>query len=269
MNKAKRVTMTDLIDNASKMAAAGRKRSMNYGSTHTLTTVSTDTYNTPSSSSASSSEDGVDNNALQMHHLRIDMSSIDNNHSTTAGTNSSGDSNNTEISNLLTSNKERMMMQHHRSTDSLSFSDISSDGGGAGYYSRYARHRNKSRTARNFILKSVLTMNNFKVVLSFGYWFVSYMIMGIFGGSVAYLHFQRKDMDVPDPLPDFGYEAIPVSVLYLAILMATPFFVRCAKLTTKIKFMHIIYKRYSIGVRVYLTCHTAMFKALSCSFCTQ
>ncbi|KAL7459649.1 hypothetical protein ACHAWC_011536 [Mediolabrus comicus] len=200
--------MTDLIDNASKMAASGRKRSMNYGSTHTLATVSTDTYNTPSSSSASSSEDGVDNNALQMHHLRIDMSSIDN-HSTTAGTNSSSDSNNTEISNLLTSNKERMMMQHHRSTDSLSFSDISSDGGGAGYYSRYARHRNKSRTARNFILKSVLTMNNFKVVLSFGYWFVSYMIMGIFGGSVAYLHFQRKDMDVPDPLPDFGYEAIP------------------------------------------------------------
>ena len=68
-----------------------------------------------------------------------------------------------------------------------------------------------NRTARNFILKSVLTMNNFKVVLSFGYWFASYMIMGIFGGSVAYLHFQRKDMDVPDPLPDFGYEAIPVS----------------------------------------------------------
>ena len=211
MNKAKRVTMTDLVDNASKMAASGRKRSTYYGSTHTLATVSTDTYTTPSSSSASSSEDGVDTNALQMHHLRIDMSSIDN-HSTTAGTNSSGDSNNAEISNLLTSNKERMMMQHHRSTDSSSFSDISSDGGGAGYYSRYARHRNKSRTARNFILKSVLTMNNFKVVLSFGYWFVSYMIMGIFGGSVAYLHFQRKDMDVPDPLPDFGYEAIPVSV---------------------------------------------------------
>ena len=211
MNKAENA-MTDLIDNASKMAAAGRKRSMNYGSTHTLATVSTDTYNTPSSSSASSSEDdGVDNNnALQMHHLRIDMSSIDY-HSTEPT--SSGDSNNTEISNLLTSNKERMMMQHHRSTDSSSFSDISSDGGGAGYYSRYARHRNKSRTARNFILKSVLTMNNFKVVLSFGYWFVSYMIMGIFGGSVAYLHFQRKDMDVPDPLPDFGYEAIPVSVV--------------------------------------------------------
>ena len=35
--------------------------------------------------------------------------------------------------------------------------------------------------------------------------------MGVFGGSVAYLHFERSDKSVPDPLPDFGYDVIPVS----------------------------------------------------------
>jgi hypothetical protein len=35
--------------------------------------------------------------------------------------------------------------------------------------------------------------------------------MGVFGGSVAYLHFERSDKSVPDPLPDFGYDLIPVS----------------------------------------------------------
>ena len=117
--------------------------------------------------------------------------------------NNSTGSDSTVMSHLL-SPKQRI-----RSADS-SFSDISSDDGG-GYYSRYARHRNKSRNARYFFHNSVFTVNNFKVVLSFAAWFVSYMIMGVFGGSVAYMHFERSDRDVPDPLPDFGYDRIPVS----------------------------------------------------------
>lgn len=62
-----------------------------------------------------------------------------------------------------------------------------------------------------FIENSIMTMHNFKVVISGVLWFVCYMCMGLFGGTVAYLHFQRKDSDVPEPLPDFGYDAIPVS----------------------------------------------------------
>ncbi len=171
--------MDHLVDDVSKMRV--------YGSTHTLTTISTDTY-TPSASSS----DNCNNNALQMHHMRLDMSPMDEN-------NSIG-SDRTDTSNLLSS-KQR--------TDS-SFSDISSDDGG-GYYSRYARHRNKSKNARYFFHNSVFTVNNFKVVVSFAAWFVSYMIMGVLGGSVAYMHFERSDRSVPDPLPDFGYDRIPVS----------------------------------------------------------
>mmetsp|Transcript_10837 Transcript_10837/g.18491 ORF Transcript_10837/g.18491 Transcript_10837/m.18491 type:complete len:405 (-) Transcript_10837:122-1336(-) len=164
--------MDHLVEDVSKMRV--------YGSTHTLTTISTDTY-TPSSSSASSS-DNCNNNALQMHHMRLDMSPDENN---------STGSDSTDMSNLLSS-KQR--------TDS-SFSDISCDDGG-GYYSQ-------SKNARYFFHNSVFTVNNFKVVLSFAAWFVSYMIMGVFGGSVAYMHFERSNRDVPDPLPDFGYEVIP------------------------------------------------------------
>lgn len=174
--------MDHLVDDVSKMRV--------YGSTHTLTTVSTDTY-TPSASSASSS-DNFNNNVLQMHRMTLGMSPMDENNSTC--------SDRTDTSNLLPT-KQR--------ADS-SVSDISSDDGG-GYYSRYARHRIKSNNARNILHYSVFTVHNFKVVLSFAAWFVSYMIMGVFGGSVAYMHFERSDRDVPDPLPDFGYDRIPVS----------------------------------------------------------
>lgn len=88
-----------------------------------------------------------------------------------------------------------------------SYSDISSDG--SGYYDRLAQHRQRFAESRCFLETSFLTLNNFKVVLSFALWFISYMVMGIFGGSVAYLHFKRSDRDVPDPLPDFGYDVIP------------------------------------------------------------
>ena len=90
-----------------------------------------------------------------------------------------------------------------------SYSDISSDG--SGYYDRLAQHCQRSREARCSIETSLLTLNNLKLLCSCALWFVSYMIMGVFGGSVAYLHFARSDKDVPDPLPDFGYDVIPVS----------------------------------------------------------
>jgi len=72
-----------------------------------------------------------------------------------------------------------------------------------------ARHRQQSRDAWYFFENSVFTLNNFKVITSLSLWFVSYMIMGIFGGSVAYMHFERRDKSIPDPLPDFGYDVVP------------------------------------------------------------
>ena len=83
---------------------------------------------------------------------------------------------------------------------------------GEGYYDLLARHRQwQSKDAWSFIKNSLFTLCNFKPVISFSIWFMSYMIMGVFGGSVAYLHFERSDKSVPDPLPDFGYDVIPVS----------------------------------------------------------
>lgn len=91
-----------------------------------------------------------------------------------------------------------------------SYSDISSDG----YYDRLYRHSTRSRkgSACTFIENSLCTTHNFKVVISAALWFICYMIMGLLGGTVAYMHFQRKAGSVPDPLPDFGYDAIPVSL---------------------------------------------------------
>jgi hypothetical protein len=80
-----------------------------------------------------------------------------------------------------------------------------------GYHDRLARRQRRSKDAWSFIKNSIFTLCNFKLVLSFAVWFISYMIMGVFGGSVAYLHFERSDRSVPDPLPDFGYDLIPVS----------------------------------------------------------
>lgn len=48
-----------------------------------------------------------------------------------------------------------------------------------------------------------------KLILSFILWLSCYMIMGIFGGSLAFMHFPRSDSYYAEPLPDFGYDAIP------------------------------------------------------------
>lgn len=212
--------MVDSVDVSKKMPG-----SKFYGSTHTLATISTETY-TPSAASTSSSSDNctsASDNVLQMHHMRLDMSSIENRNI------AAGSGGSTEASNLLSSSKQRT-----RSTDSSSLSDVSSyGGGGGGYYSRYAMYRHYSRTspARYFIQHCVFTLQNFKVVISFAAWFVSYMIMGVFGGSVAYLHFERSDRDIPEPLPDFGYEIIPVSILhaYIGMVECIILYLDCAR----------------------------------------
>jgi len=88
-----------------------------------------------------------------------------------------------------------------------SYSNISSDG--CDCCNRNTLIHQGSRGVCYFIENSVLTLHNFKVTLSFVLWFITYMIMGVFGGSVAFLHFERTSKDVPDPLPDFGYDVIP------------------------------------------------------------
>ncbi len=167
------------------------RNSRRYGSTGTISTA---VYTTSSSSSSSQDDDSPSqqsNANKQYHTLSLDLTSIDN-------------SDSSEDSVLLPGG--------HHSRDSSSYSDISDNGAG-GYYDRFARHarQRSGGYACHFIENSVFTVNNLKVAFSFVLWFVSYMIMGVFGGSVAYLHFERKDSSVPDPLPDFGYDVIPVS----------------------------------------------------------
>jgi hypothetical protein len=91
-----------------------------------------------------------------------------------------------------------------------SYSDLSEV---HGYYDRLARHhrQRRSKEAWSFVKNSIFTLDNIKLVSSFTIWFTTYMIMGVFGGSVAFMHFERSDRSVPDPLPDFGYDVIPVS----------------------------------------------------------
>ena len=157
-----------------------------YGSTGT---VSTQSYSASSSSSSSSQESSTNANRNKYHHLSLDLASIDNSYSSEDGT---------------------FLPGHSRES---SFIDIFNDGGG--YYDLFERHRQRSRDACYLLFNR----NNFKVVLSFLLWFISYMIMGILGGSVAYLHFERSDRDVPEPLPDFGYDAIPVSKYLVTCLL--------------------------------------------------
>ena len=160
----------------------GRHRQ--YGSTGTISTE----LNSVSSSSSSSHESSTIQPDLPVHSLSLDLS--------------------------IASNEDRLIsLTGHSRESSYSYSDISEEGG---YYDRAARHRHRSRkTCNNFFETTLLTPNNFKLVISVSVWFMSYMIMGILGGSVAYMHFQRSDRDVPDPLPDFGYDVIPVSTIKL------------------------------------------------------
>ena len=160
---------------------AQHRQQRRYGSTSTFSTE----YNTSSSSSSSASSTQDDRNQFQ--HLSLDLTSIDNSDSS-----------------------EECRALHSRES---SYSDISTDG--AGYYNRYARHRQRTYDACHFIENYMFTMNNFKVIFSFICWYGCYMIMGVFGGSVAYMHFERSDSTIPDPLPDFGYDVIPVSEIYI------------------------------------------------------
>jgi len=153
-------------------------------------TVSTEAYTASSSSSSSQESSSSPSNANSYQHLSLDLATFDNSDS---------------------SEDSRLLPGQHSRDSSYSYSDISSDGGGGGFYDRLARHHRNHRShgACYFIGNSVFTRQNFKVAVSFALWFISYMIMGVFGGSVAYLHFERSDRNVPDPLPDYGYDIIP------------------------------------------------------------
>ena len=163
----------------------GRHRQ--YGSTGT---ISTELNSVSSSSSSSSHESSTIQPDLPVHRLSLDLS--------------------------IANNEYRLIsLTGHSRESSYSYSDISEEGG---YYDRAARYRHRSRkTCSNFFETTLLTPNNFKLVISVSVWFMSYMIMGILGGSVAYMHFQRSDRDVPDPLPDFGYDLIPVSTITIIL----------------------------------------------------
>mmetsp|Transcript_22713 Transcript_22713/g.47235 ORF Transcript_22713/g.47235 Transcript_22713/m.47235 type:complete len:439 (-) Transcript_22713:34-1350(-) len=160
-----------------------KPRSYGYGSAGTMSTWihSSSSSSSPSSSTeGSSSSENNNPDGNDIHHVGIDLTVIDD-----------GKISCDEECEIISTNS--------------SYSDISSNGGG--YYDRYARYQWTQNNNRY----TICTTNNFKVVLSFGMWFVTYMLMGIFGGSVAYMHFPRTDAEIPKTLPDFGYDIIPYS----------------------------------------------------------
>lgn len=162
-----------------KSTSSTNRRYFGYGSTGTMSTyLHSFSSSSPESSTTDSSENNNSNSHNKIHRLGIDLNAIE-------------DSD--ESSAVISINS--------------TYSDISSDGGG--YYNRFARHRQQllHRSSKYFFL----TANNFKVALSLVLWFLCYMIMGVLGGSVAYMHFPRTDADIPKTLPDFGYDIIPVS----------------------------------------------------------
>lgn len=165
-------------------------------------------------------------------------------------------------------NDESMLCAHSRDSSS---SDISSDG--AGYYNRLTRHanhasaRDASYCSSTFVENSLLTRNNIKLVVSGVLWLTCYLFMGLFGGAVAYMHFQRVSQgDTPEPLPDFGYDIIPVSFEHECItrILQINYLTHCDAVCSAIVFIH-----NSITARTFHIYHIAMCKASCCSFCTQ
>ncbi len=166
-----------------------KPRNFCYGSAGTMSTwiqSSSSSSSHSSSTEGSSSSENKNTNGNDVHHVGIDLTVIDGSEE-----------------DKINCDDECGII----STNS-SYSDISSNGGG--YYDRYARFQWTQYNKRY----TIFTTNNFKVVLSFCMWFATYMFMGIFGGSVAYMHFPRTDAEIPKTLPDFGYDVIPVSYSY-------------------------------------------------------
>ena len=50
-------------------------------------------------------------------------------------------------------------------------------------------------------------------------WFVSYYVMAMFGGAVAYMHFPRYPEQYPVSLPDYAFDIIPEFCPRMGILM--------------------------------------------------
>jgi len=73
------------------------------------------------------------------------------------------------------------------------------------------KHNQKSKKRST---KTSMDLKQFihpKLAISFIIWNICYIIMGVFGGSVAFYHFPRvyPKSYIPVPLPDFGYDIIP------------------------------------------------------------
>lgn len=62
-------------------------------------------------------------------------------------------------------------------------------------------------TERHFVWS--MMKGNYKIILSCCMWYVSYMIMSVLGGTVAFMHFPRTNLPYPRALPDYGYDVIP------------------------------------------------------------
>jgi len=74
----------------------------------------------------------------------------------------------------------------------------------------------KNTKKEEFAIKNYSSINfqqflHPKLALSLFIWSVTYIFMGVFGGSVAFYHFPRvfPESYEPVPLPDFGYDLIP------------------------------------------------------------
>lgn len=136
------------------------------------------------------------------------------------------------------SSKGQLSSIEYDDTTSNSSTSVSSDRSHQEQYRQYIKEQAHSIRMYNYTNKSEEYAGLFdipllhpKVFLSFIIWFVCYMIMGFFGGALAFYHFQRvtpppgidvdstEMMNTPvdeaiaftQPLPDFGYDLIPYS----------------------------------------------------------
>ncbi len=131
------------------------------------------------------------------------------------------DSNDSSIISIGTISKcfEKITRLTSSSTNSNEDCDYSLSDGSADEYSRERGCISSSSTTNNGVggcsSKGCVTFvekqkeDYGKLLLSFIIWFSCYMVMGVIGGTLAFMHFPRTDSDAPEPLPDFGYDAIP------------------------------------------------------------
>mmetsp|Transcript_68993 Transcript_68993/g.102536 ORF Transcript_68993/g.102536 Transcript_68993/m.102536 type:complete len:330 (+) Transcript_68993:501-1490(+) len=65
------------------------------------------------------------------------------------------------------------------------------------------------------VMSNNVLYNNRKLFLSVILWFTTYELMGVVGGTIAFLHFPRTPDEQPIALPDYGYDIIPYFCPYI------------------------------------------------------